>query len=77
MDEFIYIGILLFYLRHNKTNLLVAIKKIQKALLNKEDAIYLSRELKIQSFAKHPNIVQLYSFFYDDKNIYLVLEICN
>ncbi|CAH8540042.1 unnamed protein product [Schistosoma curassoni] len=32
------------------------------------------REIEIQSHLKHPNIVRMYSYFYDKKRIYLVLE---
>ncbi len=34
------------------------------------------REIKIQSFLNHPNIVKLYTFFSDEKAIYLVQELC-
>lgn len=27
-------------------------------------------------FLNHPNIVKLYTFFFDDKSIYLVFELC-
>lgn len=36
----------------------------------------LIREIKIQSYLDHPNIVQLYSFFADEDNLYLMLELC-
>lgn len=32
------------------------------------------RELKIQAYLNHPNIVKLYGFFHDDHNIYVLLE---
>jgi serine/threonine protein kinase len=35
----------------------------------------LQQEIKIQSFAKHPNIVRLYGFFSDSSNIYMLLEL--
>lgn len=34
------------------------------------------REIKIQSFLNHPNIVKLYAFFSDHHYIYLLLELC-
>lgn len=35
----------------------------------------LINELKIQSYLKHPNIVQLYGIFHDHDNIYILLEL--
>ena len=32
------------------------------------------REIEIQSNLRHPNILRMYSFFHDDKRIYLILE---
>jgi len=37
-----------------------------------EDQLIL--EIKLQAYLSHPNILKLYTFFSDDKNIYLVLE---
>ena len=34
------------------------------------------REIKIQSFLTHPNIVTMYGFAHDSENIYLLLEPC-
>jgi serine/threonine protein kinase len=34
----------------------------------------LRREIEIQSRLKHPNIVKLFGYFHDDKNVYLILE---
>ena len=35
----------------------------------------LIREIKIQMFLNHPNIIKLYSFFSDEYKIYLILEL--
>lgn len=35
----------------------------------------LIREIKIQSYLDHPNLVKLYSYFADDYNIYLLMEL--
>lgn len=32
------------------------------------------REIEIQSHLRHPNILQLFTYFHDEKLIYLVLE---
>lgn len=35
----------------------------------------LIREIKIQMFLDHPNLVKLYAHFHDDYNIYLLMEL--
>jgi serine/threonine protein kinase len=39
-------------------------------------AVQLLREIKIQSYLNNPNIVKMYTFFADDKYIYLAMELC-
>ena len=34
-------------------------------------------EIKIQSYMNHPNVLKLYGYFDDEKNIYLILEYCS
>ena len=34
------------------------------------------QEVSIHSRLKHPSILELYSFFEDDRYVYLVLELC-
>ena len=61
--------------RDKRTGLIVAVKKIKKAVLikyNSED--YLENEIKIQSAFNHPNILRLYGFFYDEEFVYLIQE---
>ena len=36
----------------------------------------MKKELEIQYRLSHPNIVRLYGYFYDEANIYTVLEYC-
>ena len=36
----------------------------------------MKKELEIQWRLNHPNIVRLYGYFYDEQNIYSVLEFC-
>ncbi len=31
-------------------------------------------EIKLQSYMNHPNILKMYGYFCDQKNIYLILE---
>lgn len=50
-----------------------ALKKIDKTNVDSKLVVQLVREIKIQSFLNHPNIVKMYSFFADKNFIYLVL----
>jgi len=36
----------------------------------------LRREIEIQSHLRHPNILRLYGYFYDENRVYLILEYC-
>lgn len=36
-----------------------------------------ANELKIHLNAKHPNICNLYGFFHDYENIYILMELCS
>lgn len=36
-----------------------------------------ANELKIHVNAKHPNICNLYGFFHDHENIYILMELCS
>ncbi|GMR32404.1 hypothetical protein PMAYCL1PPCAC_02599, partial [Pristionchus mayeri] len=44
--------------------------QLQKAKLERN----LQREIEIQAHLRHPHILRMYSYFWDDKKIYLVLE---
>lgn len=55
---------------------MVAIKRIDKTNIDHKLVIQLIREIKIQKFLNHPNIVKLYTFFSDERYIYLVMELC-
>lgn len=62
--------------RHIKTGLFFALKRIDKFKIDRKLVIQLIREIKIQSYLNHPNIVKLYTFFSDERYIYLVMELC-
>lgn len=32
-------------------------------------------EIKLQCYMKHPNVLQMYGYFHDETNIYLMLEL--
>ena len=65
-----------FVAKHKKTSFICALKRIPKSNMDQRLIVQLIREIKIQSFLSHPNIVKLYTFFADEKFIYLVQELC-
>ena len=58
------------------TNFICALKIIEKKLLREEEITeQFIRELKIQSYLNHPNIIKMYGYFDDPTHIYLLLEL--
>jgi aurora kinase len=56
--------------------MIVGLKLIDKAKIIKDKFItQFIRELKIQSFLDHPNIIKVYGSFTDDKYIYIIMEL--
>ena len=51
-----------------------AMKQVEKSKL--PDVKYFETEIKILSLLDHPNIVRLFEVFEDDKNFYLIMELC-
>lgn len=61
--------------RERKHNWICALKMLNLKQLAKYEVDHqLRREIEIQSNLRHPNILRLYSFFWDDKHVYLILE---
>ncbi|XP_054710777.1 aurora kinase B-like [Uloborus diversus] len=61
--------------REKKSHYIVAIKVLSKAQILKNGVeTQLRREIEIQSHLQHPGVLRLYTYFWDDKKIYLVLE---
>ena len=59
------------------TQFICALKIINKKRLLKEPLKCINqvrREIEIQSHLRHKNILSIYNFFWDNKNIYLVME---
>jgi serine/threonine protein kinase len=52
------------------------VKVIKRNSLTQANFSQLVREIKIQSFLSHPNVVRLYHTFVDRESIYLFLEPC-
>ena len=61
--------------RDKKENFVVALKVLHKAQLVKDNMCHqLRREIEIQARLNHPNILKMYTYFWDDDRIYIVLE---
>jgi len=61
--------------REKTTKYICALKVLFKSQLAKAGVEYqLRREIEIQSHLRHPNILRLYGYFYDDNRVYLILE---
>jgi aurora kinase, other len=53
-----------------------ALKMIEKKIILEEEIIeQFTRELKIQQFLNHPNIIKMYGYFDDETYIYIILEV--
>merc|ERR1719215_531709 len=61
--------------REKRSKYIVALKVIFKHQVQKAGCEHqLRREIEIQSHLRHPNILRLYGYFYDDSRVYLILE---
>uniref|UniRef100_A0A8C4PVT9 Aurora kinase n=2 Tax=Eptatretus burgeri TaxID=7764 RepID=A0A8C4PVT9_EPTBU len=61
--------------REKQTHFIVALKVLFKSELENACVEHqLRREIEIQAHLRHPNILQLYGFFHDEKRVFLLLE---
>ena len=61
--------------RERRSKYIVALKVIFKHQVQKAGCEHqLRREIEIQSHLRHPNILRLYGYFYDDTRVYMILE---
>ncbi|XP_059176389.1 aurora kinase C-like [Physella acuta] len=61
--------------REKKSKYIVALKLMFKSQLQKAGVEHqLRREIEIQTHLRHPHILKLFGYFYDDSRIYLILE---
>ncbi|KAH8340622.1 hypothetical protein KR059_002742 [Drosophila kikkawai] len=63
--------------RHKKQRTYHAIKYVEMSTLSQSSRENLITEIRLLRDLKHKYIVTLQDFFWDDKNIYIVLEYCN
>ena len=58
------------------TGMIVGLKLIDKSKIIKDNFLtQFLRELKIQSYLDHPNIIKIYGCFDDEKYIYIIMEL--
>jgi len=61
--------------REKQSGYIVALKVLFKNQLQQSNVEHqLRREIEIQSHLRHPNILRLYGYFYDETRVYLILE---
>eukprot|EP00730_Choanoeca_flexa_P012626 TRINITY_DN4458_c0_g1_i2.p1 TRINITY_DN4458_c0_g1~~TRINITY_DN4458_c0_g1_i2.p1 ORF type:complete len:314 (+),score=78.41 TRINITY_DN4458_c0_g1_i2:86-1027(+) len=61
--------------REKKSKFVCALKVLFKSQLQKNNVEHqLRREIEIQAHLRHPNILRLYGYFYDNTRVYLILE---
>ncbi|CAM6044470.1 unnamed protein product [Sphagnum compactum] len=61
--------------RERESKYVVALKVLFKNQLQQSQVEHqLRREIEIQSHLRHPNILRLYGYFYDQTRVYLILE---
>uniref|UniRef100_A0A0L0NTF1 Aurora kinase n=1 Tax=Candidozyma auris TaxID=498019 RepID=A0A0L0NTF1_CANAR len=64
-----------YCVKHRELGLVCAIKAMSKKdLVNLKLEKNLRREIEIQRDLVHPHVSRLYGYFYDDTNVYLILE---
>lgn len=65
-----------YLVREILTGFVLAMKVIEKKKIIQDNILeQFIRELKIQAFLEHPNIISLYGFFHDDKYFYSLMEV--
>jgi serine/threonine protein kinase len=63
-----------YLVREKRLGMVMAMKIINKQELKESDMMnQLIFEIKIQSFISHPNTLQMYGYFQDEKYIYMLL----
>lgn len=61
--------------REKNSHFIVALKVLFKSQLTKSGVEHqLRREIEIQAHLRHPNILRLYGYFFDERRVYLILE---
>jgi aurora kinase, other len=65
-----------FLAREIWTGMIVGLKMIEKKRIIRDNfLVQFIRELKIQSFLDHSNIIKVYGYFSDEEHFYIILEL--
>ena len=65
----------MYLAREKQSGYIVALKVLFKNQLQENNVEHqLRREIEIQSHLRHPNILRLYGYFYDESRVFLILE---
>lgn len=61
--------------REKRSKFIIAMKVLYRSQIENANISHqVRREIEIQTHLRHPNILRMYGYFYDDKRIYLILE---
>ena len=60
---------------HKKTGKSVAIKSLNKLIMNSQDLELVKEEIEIMKVCQHPNLIRLLDVFENAENIYIVMEL--
>jgi len=61
--------------REKRSKYIIALKVLFKSQLQKAGVEHqLRREIEIQSHLRHPNVLRMFGYFYDETRVYLILE---
>ncbi|OMJ66427.1 hypothetical protein SteCoe_36721 [Stentor coeruleus] len=63
-----------YHATHKESKKEFAIKVISRTSISKHTVKYIRREIEFHSRIRHPNIIRLYGYFYNEKNLYILLE---
>jgi hypothetical protein len=61
---------------HKENKRKVAIKKFDKPKMTLQDLIMVKEELEIHKISQHPNLITLYDYYENEKEILIVMEYC-
>ncbi|XP_011865361.1 PREDICTED: aurora kinase C-like [Vollenhovia emeryi] len=61
--------------REKRSKFIIAMKVLYKSQIENANISHqVRREIEIQTHLRHPNILRMYGYFYDESRIYLILE---
>jgi aurora kinase len=64
-----------YLVRHRQSGFICALKVLDKAQIARERAeVHVRREIEVHSNLRRPGILGFYTWFYDERRVFLVLE---